>query len=125
MSLNTIKVKGDNTVEEGGILREVVGMLRLIVQCRSYRTGRLGHVSFLLALCLASLAQYSIARTHFQQIRARARTRLTTGSNRVACGGLKPDSVKRVHEFYEELGCEEVQAVNDMELAAQKGKVSK
>jgi hypothetical protein len=81
------------------ICREVVGMLCPVVQCRSYRAGRLCHVCFLLAPCLASLAQYSIARTCFQppkgarQARAKARTRLTTGSNRVACGGLKPDSV--------------------------------
>jgi H+-transporting ATPase len=35
---------------------------------------------------------------------------------------LTPQLVKRVHEFYEELGREEVQAVNDMEQATRKNK---
>jgi H+-transporting ATPase len=38
---------------------------------------------------------------------------------------LTPQLVKRVHEFYEELGREEVQAVNDMEQAARKDKATK
>ena len=37
---------------------------------------------------------------------------------------LTPQLVKRVHQLYEELGRDEVQAVNDMEQAAQKSKVS-
>ena len=90
MRLDDFKVEGDNTIEEGGILRKVVGMLRLIVQCRSDRAGRLGHVCFLLAPALGPLAQYSIVRTRFQQARAKAEIRLTTVSRTVACGGLKP-----------------------------------
>jgi H+-transporting ATPase len=38
---------------------------------------------------------------------------------------LTPQLVKRVHQLYEELGRDEVQAVHDMEQAARKGKVSK
>ena len=38
---------------------------------------------------------------------------------------LTPQLVKRVHEFYEELGCKEVQAVNDMEQATRKDKAAK
>jgi len=37
---------------------------------------------------------------------------------------LTPQLVKRVHQLYEELGRDEVQAVNDMEQAVQKSKVS-
>ena len=39
--------------------------------------------------------------------------------------GIALQLVKRVHEFYEELGREEVQAVNDMEQAARKDKATK
>jgi len=94
MGLDDFKVEGDDTIKEGGILRKAVGMLRLVVQCRSDRAGRLSHVCFLLVPCATSVAQYSTARTCFQQARAKARTRLTTGSNRVACGGLKPLPVR-------------------------------
>ena len=36
--------------------------------------------------------------------------------------GVTPQLVKRVHEFYEELGREEVQAVEDMEKSERKTK---
>ena len=36
--------------------------------------------------------------------------------------GMTPQVVKRVHEFYEELGREEVQAVEGMEKSEQKTK---
>ncbi len=52
MSLDDFKVEGDNTIKESMICREVVGMLCPVVQCRSYRAGRLCHVCFLLALHL-------------------------------------------------------------------------
>ena len=60
MGLDTIEVEGHDTVEEGGILRKPLGVLRLIVQRLSYRAGRFGHLCFLLAPCVAPVA--SIAR---------------------------------------------------------------
>jgi hypothetical protein len=43
--LDTIEVKGHNTIEEGGILRKVVGILRRIVQTLPDRRGGLGHLA--------------------------------------------------------------------------------
>ncbi len=83
--LDTIEVEGDDAIEEGGILRKALSMLRLIVQRRSYRAGRLRHVCFLLAPCATAIGEYSITRTRFQppkgarQARAQAGTRLPTG----------------------------------------------
>jgi H+-transporting ATPase len=48
----------------------------------------------------------------------------TPEANAETSVNLTPQLVKRVHAFYEELGREEVQAVNDMEQTAQKGKLS-
>jgi Integrase core domain len=90
MSLDTLEVEGDDTVEEGLIGRKDFSMLRLVVQCRSYRAGRLGHVCFLLAPCATPDIGYSMPRTSFQQARAQARTHLTPLSRDGACGGLKP-----------------------------------
>jgi hypothetical protein len=55
MRLYTIEVEGDDAIEEGGILRKALSMLRLIVQRRSYRAGRLRHVCFLLAPCATAI----------------------------------------------------------------------
>ena len=71
MSLDTLEVEGDDTVEEGLIGRKDFSMLRLVVQCRSYRAGRLGHVCFLLAPCATPDTDYSMPRTSFQQARAK------------------------------------------------------
>ncbi|EFH85930.1 hypothetical protein Krac_7189 [Ktedonobacter racemifer DSM 44963] len=90
MSLDTLEVEGDDTVEEGLIGRKDFSMLRLVVQCRSYRAGRLGHVCFLLAPCAPPDTEYSMPRTSFQQARAQARTHLTPLPRDGACGGLKP-----------------------------------
>ncbi len=92
--LDTSEVEGHDAVEESGILRKVVGILRLIVQTLPDRRRGLGHVCFLLAPCATPITEYSIARTLFQppkgarQARAKAWTRLTAWdeSQRLAAG---------------------------------------
>ncbi|GHO75847.1 hypothetical protein KSD_36180 [Ktedonobacter sp. SOSP1-85] len=66
MSLDTLEVEGDDTVEEGLISRKDFSMLRLVVQCRSYRAGRLSHVCFLLAPCATPNTEYNMPETFVQ-----------------------------------------------------------